>query len=595
MSNRNQNNVPTANKKANKAFFRNTRQGDVLPSSIEAFSRLTLDPATKAALTTAGAKLVVQIDSSGTNVYLADQINGQMLGGPEDLSKLGGIRSFVTRERKEALGIEIAKTIAAITYRANIMIRTNEPNFQQRKLDNSFGASVRPLLVTLGNITQNQKKLSENSNSELRDVFEPVIGDMFVRIRNAYFRLILSHVKGENEKGKLSELLLAEGVPDWVHSRFTSKTFVLDRNQELARVLFPSDPSKGLALTLKEWSHTSVQRALGRGILGNSRMLVKVLQSETFIRTICNIDESVALNDEINPSVAKMLRTKIGVIPPMSDSRYVTDPGSKSRAGWKFPTPSMDTPQGALAAVGIAFLRIYSANLQSVDLVSDYYHHIAPGAVSRAAVSPTSNFYAQWAASESPSEIWNQTLSVGTVREHRVNLYRWLRLEMRLSENGAAGKALHDCLDISVATTGEPPEVRLTEEAFVPPAAMPELARLTDNEKLSDLTRPLTDVEEPLAKAFRETTFTEVKSKKHAGTTAAHLSTLSKEGKKLVERLKSTSPDLAVRMSNWLRSFSEARIQKAAVRLANASFDELFVSEEDEHDSSSEDTDEDED
>jgi hypothetical protein len=290
------------------------------------------------------------------------------LGGPEDLSKLGGIRSFVTKERKEALGLEVARVIAAITYRANVQIRTDNPNFEQRKLDNSFGASVRPILSVLGILAQNQRKLSENSNSALSDIFKPVLEDMFVRIRNAYFRLILAHVAGENEKGKLSELLLAEGVPDWVHSRFTAKTFVLDRNQELARVLFPSDPSKGLALSLKEWANEKIKQSLGRGILGKSRVLMKVIQSDDFIRTICNIDAQVDLTDETNPSIAKMLKTKVGVLPPMSDSKYVTEPGSKSRAGWKFPTPSMDTPQGAIAAVGIAFLRVYSANLQSVGI-----------------------------------------------------------------------------------------------------------------------------------------------------------------------------------------------------------------------------------
>jgi len=590
-----------ANSTRNRLSFRNTRTGDVLPSSIDSFSRLTVDPATKAALTAAGAKLTVEIDAAGTRVFLADQRNGTLIGGPEDLSKIGGIRAFVTRERKDASGVEIAREIAQIAYRASNAMMHENPAYVQGALESSYGAAVRPLLLVIEKLAQNQRKLEENTNPTLRATFEPMLKSFFIGIKNCYFRLILAHTVGQNKKGLLADLLFDEGIPEYVHSKLTNQSLVLDRSQELARVLFPADPSKGLSLTLKEWRTQPFKQKLGLQILGLSALVSRVANHDGLIRTICKIDGTIDLGDETNPSVGKLLKCRLHVVPPMRDTRYVIEPGSKTRAGWKFPSPSMDTIQGAIASLSIAIMRVYSANLQSVDLIGDYYANIVPGAVSRAAVTPTNNLYVQWGNAPNHDKEYFAHLDAEENGIARQNVWRWIRTEMRLSEKAEGGKALAAALCLK--ETGEPLGLRKRQVSVEEPDPSdstktvtvvkdeefyPSLPRCTAQIRVRKRVEPtlpfnllakITPAEVPLVSEFQKRTFPRKVGKKKVAPSGGNLSRLTQEGVELTEEVEKISSSLADRMRSWLRGFSDARVQRAAAKLAMASFDELFLNE----------------
>jgi hypothetical protein len=562
-------------------------------------SQLTVDAATKVALTAASVKLTVEIDAAGTRVFLADQRTGQLVGGPEDLSKLGGIRAFVTRERREASGIEIARVITEIAYRATNQLATNNPAYEQRALESSFGASVRPLLLTLDRLEANRIKLVDNTNPKLRDQFEPWLADMFCRIKNAYFRHILLLTSGESKKGQLAEMLFQAGVAEFVHTKFTSQAFVLDRSQELCRVLFPQDPSKGLAFTIKEWSSIPFMRKQGRYMVRGSGALKQLICNERLIRAITKIDASIALTDESNPSVAKLLKSRVHVMPPMFELAYVTDPGSKLRGGWKFPSPTMDTPTGAMSALGVALLRVYSANLQSVDLVGDFYHTIVPGAVSRHAVSPTNNFYVQWAASERRKDAWIESFTCqGRDQNLRVATWRWIRMELRLSEKGEAGMAL--ALALGLNTEAEPILVKRkvtraqapSPEGVANPPLEEEIEDLPPIHSLAwdwvamgppkglmDLRQPITATELPLVDQYHARVFPKLRKGKTRVAQGANLTRLGSDAKFLIASVEKLSPTLAARITTWLRGFSDDRLQSAASKLALAQFDELFVAD----------------
>jgi len=594
------------NKRQGKPSFRNTRLG-VLPSSIEAMSQLTVDAATKVALTAASVKLTVEIDAAGTRVFLADQRTGQMIGGPEDLTKLGGIRAFVTRERREASGIEIARVITEIAYRASLKLSSIDPDYEQRGLESSFGATVRPLLLTLERLEANRVKLGENSNPKLRDELEPWLKDMFGRVRNAYYRHIILLTKGESKKGQLAEQLFRAGVAEYVHTKITSQAFVLERSQELVKVLFPQDPSKGLAFTIREWMAPGFVRAQGEWMLRACGALRALITNEKLIRAITKIDASIGLDDETNPSVAKLLKSRVHVVPPMCELAYVTEPGSKLRGGWKFPSPSMDSPGGALTALGLAVLRVYSANLQSVDLVGDYYHTIVPGSVSRQALSPTNNFYVQWANSRHSTDAWVQSFT-GRSNDPilRKGFWRWIRMELRLSEKGEAGQAL--ALALGLNTDAEPVLVKeqVTRDQSPGPDGKDRPPVTTSVEQLpmipnqtwvwaargriapdDDLQRAITATEIPLVDEFHKRIFPTKRKGKPRVAQGANLTKLGKEAKFLIEQVGELSPTLASRITVWLRGFSDERLQAAASKLALAQFDELFISDEVEDDEES--------
>jgi hypothetical protein len=340
----------------------------------------------------------------------------------------------------------------------------------------------------------------------------------------------------------------------------------------------------------------------GGYVLRSSAVVRRLLEDERLTRAITRIDPGIALNDESNPSVSKMLKARVHVVPPMNESVYVTEPGSKLRGGWKFPSPSMDSPGAAMTALGLAVLRVYSANLQSVDLVGDYYHTTVPGSVSKQAVSPTNNFYVQWANSTHDDSVWTKILTGAAESDGplRICLWRWIRMELRFSEKGEAGQSL--ALALGLSLKAEPLLVKKAVTRAVSPGtdgqARPDVT--TEVEELpslkkvlwtflptsapkgpDDLLLPITAVEKPLVDKFQRETFPKPKKGKNKlAQSSANLTRLGPAAKHLIESVESLSPTLASRMSIWLRGFSDERLQAAASKLALAQFDELFITDE---------------
>lgn len=576
--------------------LRTTRYG-MVPNSIENLNQLTIDAPTKVALTTASLKLTIEIDAAGSRVFLADQRTGQMVGGPEDLSKLTGIRTFITRERKEAAGIEIARKIGEIAFRASNYLTQNNPEYKQSALENNYMAAVRPLLIVLDRLEVNRQKLSENTNLKNREIFEPFIKDMFSRIRNAYYAHIIQLTEGETKKGALNECLFERGVAEYVHLKFTSQNLILERSQELTRLLFPQDPSKGFYLTLKEWRSEKFRSKLGPYMLRMSGVLETLTNCDKFICLLGKLPEIESLKDESNPTVQKLMKNRVHIVPPMADSSYVTEAGAKMKGGWRFLSPSIETPQNCVSAIGNAILRIYAGNLQTVDLESDYYFLIADGQVSRRNLTPTNNFFVQWGNIDQPSKAWSEILSgMGTNDEYREALYRWIRMECRLSEKGEIGSLLREKLGLNE-------KLKITEVLKVKSAPVEGLAssRHASKEMGLEKVRLIPSlynwVEEGPAKGpldvmakiepkdkFFVDEFTKEKfpRRKYGNKTKSNmtkLTVLTKETKQLINKVEKISKPLAERMSIYFRGFSDERLQNAASKLSFAQFDELFINE----------------
>jgi len=349
----------------------------------------------KAALTHAGAKLVVEIDAAGTRVLLADSRTSQLIGGPEDLQKLGTIRSFVNRERKEAAGVEAAKEITQLSFLAQQVAKEKQQDFVMKPVDSSYTAALRPLRVALDQLIENEKRVGENSSTNARSLFEPELKRLFHAAQAAYLDVITELVLGKSTKGLLQQRLFDRGVPEWVHTRLVTKTWTLGHTEELGKFFFPGDPIKGLALSVKEWRNEEFV-AQQRLLVDNSRLIYTLINDDELIRAITGLSGEISLDSEENPVVSKILKTKVVAMPIATNADKVIDLGSRVRSGFKFPNPGMDTATGAIVALSTAVLRLYSANLQSVDLVDEYYATIVPGAVKRQDVTPTNNFYVQW-------------------------------------------------------------------------------------------------------------------------------------------------------------------------------------------------------
>jgi hypothetical protein len=266
-----------------------------------------------------------------------------------------------------------------------------------------------------------------------------------------------------------------------------------------------------------------------------------------------------------------------------------------------------------MTALGLAVLRVYSANLQSVDLVGDYYHTIVPGSVSKQTVSPTNNFYVQWANSSHDESVWKLVLTGDTESDGRLRvcLWRWIRMELRFSEKGEAGEGL--ALALGLNSKAEPILRKKSVTRTQSPAngqARPDITTEVDELQTlrktlwafqptpeptgpENLLLPISAVEKPLVDKFQRETFPKPKKgKSKLAQSSANLTRLGDAAKHLIESVESLSPTLATRMSIWLRGFSDARLQAAASKLALAQFDELFIADEVDDDEGSSDEEE---
>jgi hypothetical protein len=573
--------------------FKPGQNGTVIVQSVLALMNLRLDPQMKAALTNAGAKLVVEIDVAGTHVLIADQRSGQAIGGPEDLQKMNGIRSFITRERKDSLAFETSQTLRNVAFLASAFIGAHKTGFTQPPLDSSFMATVKPILIGLEQIDKAEDKIRGNKNAANREVVEAYLLDQTLRIRRTYTDFIENLVVGESSKGYLKKRLLYNGVSAYMHAKLTSPALVIEHTQDLNRVVFPADPSKGLVFTIEEWRDDDFLECQG-AILSRSTIPKAMARSDSLIRALSQIPADVDLDSEDNPQVLSAMKGRLFAYPHLEDMRYLTSAGAKVKStGWKFPIVSMGSPVGAISALGIAMLRAYSANLQTIELVDDYYKVIVPGAVSKADVNPTNNFYAQWgnALEEGGKCSEHAEYFSGTSDEaHRARFVNWVRTELRLPVTGAAHKALFEAIGLS-------PNGKAAESVTIPAANGAEAVTSLRPRELEpapaeflvtgvsvrpgeNFTRKLSEVETAQAVMFGNRVFAPPTARKDKSRSEAAMTKLTSRSKDLVKRVARVSPFVANSLTAWLRSFTAERLQDAAATLAMAKFDELFIAEE---------------
>jgi len=570
---------PKQSARAKAQAFRITNTGDIIPSSIDVLSRITAEPSMKAAMTSASIKLVVEIDAAGTRVFLADQRTSQIVGGSEDLQRIGGIRAFVNRERKESTALESSDTINRVAYLANVYWQAKEQGYTQMPLEASFNAAVKPILVTLDKLKVNESKLDENKNLTNRTLIEGYLRSQFRRIKKSYFEHIAALAKGEAQKGHLAKVLFDNGVPDYVHTKLINNNLVLDKTQEITRVLFPADPSKGLTLTFAEWRDDTFLAKQGT-IVSTSLNVKALVDDDKVIKALCRFDDSVDLDDETNASVMLARKGKLYVVLPHEDRRYITSAGAKVKSnGWKFPAVNMENPRGAVSALGLAMLRVTAANLQTVDLVKDFYAFICPGAIKPAEISPTNNLYAQWEKSLSGEgkceRHWLLTTGLDTTVGSRRKFCDWISTELRLTAGGSTRKRVFAALEIDKDLS-----TAQSDAGVDPPTDIKvDVITVPDIPENLNFARDLQPAEVPLAKQFRDNVFGAPKTKRQGRLPNAALTPLTRHSIALLERVGRLSPYLKTSLTAWLRGFSDARVQTAAARLAIASFDELFLSE----------------
>jgi hypothetical protein len=573
-------NMPSQNQpKVQGPGFKTAPNGAVIASSIQALTKLTVDPSMRVAMTNAGAKLVIEIGTGGTSVFLADARTGSTIGGPEDLQKMNGIRAFITRERKEASSLDISNRLKTIAYFAATFVEgTKGDGWTTPPLDSGYLAAVKPLISVLETLEVSERKVRANKNATNRTIVEEFLINQLVRTKRAYLDFMEALTSNEDVKGFLPKALFKHGVSSYMHAKLINKSLVIEPTQDLNRVVFPADPSKGLTFTLRESRDADFLRKQGP-IIDRSKWVFLICSKDSFVRAMAQLDREVELDDEANALVQSVMKGRLYVIPHLEDLRYLTSAGGKVKSnGWKFPVVNMSNPGNRITAFGLAVLRAYCANLQYLELVEDYYSVVAPGRVSKAAVTPLNNFYVQWEKTFSEGgkcELHAKHFDGTGDASVRAQLVRWVSTELRLAAAGPIQKSLY--MAIGLTESGEERSsgsAELTALASAKTAISPCPIMASEN-----FLREPSAVEKQQALEWAATVFPPKAVKKEKARGEAAMTKLTPRSRELVDRVKRLSPHVASSLVAWLRGFQSERLQAAAATLAIAKFDEIFIHE----------------
>jgi hypothetical protein len=294
----------------------------------------------------------------------------------------------------------------------------------------------------------------------------------------------------------------------------------------------------------------------------NSSALIKILQDDNLFLELIGMTAEQFSNAE-DPRVQRVLKTRILVVPPFEDYKRVLEPLSRPNfRGFGLPATAMDQSKDRLANLCAVPLRAYAFSVRMAETITDFYDRILP----KGTIKPMDEKLGNYA---------KQTLDfldkggncelIETLRLVRPSsaLLEWIHRECKIIPGGELSRKIATCLGLP--TGGEDNGVPIEPTS-------PKMARA-----VVDLQAPVTTgAEKDRFKAFQSEALqlkTKVASKKKQ-TPASSI--LRRDTRTFLKRVaKDHSPFLATSMESYFRGFYSEDIQSAAVRIAEARFDEL--------------------
>jgi len=534
---------------------RNPRVSEIDPNNL---GSITLNRDAIQALTIAQAKVQVTISAGGTTAVLVSEETGKQIGGLDDLAKLLGLRAFVAKEKKLTASSDLQQEIITAAYRSQQYLVGIDPNFKQKKLDNSFILAAKPYRSSADMLEKRIAAIRENYHEDSKG-FKEILEYYCTAYLDAIGLTLAAMVKGEKEKGVLDTLLFDKGVPAYIRNKLTMKSLVINKDTDLSRVLFPQDPSKGLALTVKEWQSDSFLEKQG-WLLKNSEFLMRVLQDEKLVVELSGITEEQWSNVE-DPRVQRVLKTRILVVPPFTDYKRVLEPLARPNfRGFGLPATAMDQSRDRLTSLCAVPIRAYAFSVRMAETITDFYNRIGPVGTIKQPDEKLGNYAKQMLAAIDSGTKFTLIDQI-SLRVRSTAIMEWIHRECKIIPGGDLSKKISAGLGID-------PTYNTTQQCSMkPPPKVKVSVRLLD---------PVTSgAEKDELKSFRSEAFS-LKGKTLSKKRTPASSVLRKEARAFLKFVaKEHSPLLAESMEAYFRGFYSEDIQSSAVRIAEARFDEL--------------------
>jgi len=481
------------------------------------------------------------------------------MGGVDDLTRLLTLQSFVSKEKKQAASSEMLDRIHLTAYRASTIVKSEDSSFVQKKLDNAFVIATKQYQNIAQLMVQREKALGENysqANKHLKTSLRYYI----LAIKKAASETISALVRGEKEKGLMDSLLFDYGVPAYVKGKLLAKSLMLGGDTDLNRVLFPQDPSRGLALTVKEWQSEPFCAKQGV-LLVNSLMLIKILRNKELVAELSNLSVEQMENAE-DPKSQRVLKTRMLVVPPYGDQTKILEALSRSSfRGFNLPNTAMDQSRDRLASLCAVPLRAYALSIRMAETTVDFFDRFLPAGT---VVQPNEKLgnYAKQMLDAINNGTESQLLEIISLQADDTSpMKEWIERECKIVPGGDLSKKIVSVLGLT-KENAEPDEPVQNEVPTVLSIAL-------------DAVSPVSGaVEKAGLQAFQREHFAK-RAKVGKKRTGQASSVLSRAAKTFLKHISKDHPSLEEPMEAYLRGFFSIDLQQAAVALAEARFDEL--------------------
>jgi len=512
------------------------------------------------ALTLAGAEVQVTISPGGTTAILVSMGDKKPIGGIDDLAKLMSLRSYVTKEKKQSASSEVREQMFAVAYRASQHEAGKVEGFKQKTLDNSFVVAAKPYQAMCVNVRSHMKSIGENFNTS--DEYKNMLVKYAKMTERVLVDVISAMVRGEKEKGLVDQFSFERGLPAYIRNKLTMKTLSLQKDMDLSRVFFPTDPSKGLGLTVKEWRSKEFVSSLG--FLGSSSTAIgTIVQCDELFLELIGMTAEQFSNAE-DPRVQRVLKTRILVVPPFEDHDRVLSLLEKQNfRGFGLPATAMDQSKDRLANLCAVFIRAYAFSVRMAETIPDFYDRIFPAGTIKSPDEKRGN-YAKQCRTAIANGVECNLVPIIRGECGSPALMGWITRECKLIPNGELYQK------IAKAIGADDDDDVLSLDAFNQ-AKEPNLMVPVDVVSKATSKNEILAIENFVKDSFA--IVTKDSKKKRLGTAS---SVLLKETRAFLKTVrKEHSSSLADAMESYFRGFYAEGIQAAAVRIAEARFDEF--------------------
>lgn len=222
-------------------------EGCFIPTDIMALKRLSVNPLVKNYLTKIRGSIVITINQSGTTAVVQNK-KGDDIASLEDLKKISGIRSVLSKESKLASRKEKSEEVLDTFIR---LFKTYKvPGSDLVPIDSAVLAAISQEIKKIDFIVNFRKKLSV---AKLEEIHKNFLYYCCGQSELVLHHLILSIGKGKRED--LRELQGKFGVPRWIFNRILSHTSSLSSFEEF---LYPLNFASGFQLSVDELKNDKI-------------------------------------------------------------------------------------------------------------------------------------------------------------------------------------------------------------------------------------------------------------------------------------------------------------------------------------------------